>query len=119
VPITKGLRDRLEKFTAKTPPDVTGARYAASKAIAVGREWDFASPIGEVVELARNVLESDGVPAGQFAVYLAFVQKVRRALFSHRGATLGKIVSGLKSYFAQLGADPATLDKLSKLMVGG
>jgi len=119
MPMTKGLRDRFEKFTGKTPPDVTGSRYAASKAMAVARAWEFASPVGEVVELARDVLEAEGVPAGQHAVYYAFVQKVRKAMFSHRWTTLSKIVSGLKSYFVQLGADPALLDKLSKLMVGG
>ena len=118
MPLVKGLKERYEKFTAKTPPDVTGARYAASKAIAVKRELAGAGPISEIIELTRNILESEGVPAAQQGVYYAFVEKVRKALFSHTGNTLKAYIDGLKAWFAQKGADPSVLDKLSKLIVG-
>jgi hypothetical protein len=118
MPLVKGLKERYEKFTAKTPPDVVGARYAASKAIAYKRELAGAGAIAEVIELARNILESKGVPAGQHGVYYAFVEKVRKAMFSHTGATLKAYVDGLKAAFAQKGADPAILDTLAKLLVG-
>jgi hypothetical protein len=119
MPLVKGLKERYEKFTAKTPPDVTGARYAASKPIAVKRELAGAGPISEIIELTRNILESKGVPAGQHGVYYAFVEKIRKAAFSHSGATLTAYVNGLKAAFAQKGCDPAILDTLSKLIVGG
>jgi len=118
MPLTKGLKERFEKYTAKTPPDVTGARYAASKTLAVKRQLAGAGPIAEIIELTRNILESKGVPAGQQGVYFAFVEKVRKAAFSHSGTTLSSFVAGLKALFAQKGCDPAVLDVLSKLIVG-
>jgi hypothetical protein len=118
MPLVKGLKERYEKFTAKTPPDVTGARYAASKPIAVKRELAGAGPIAELIELTRNILESKGVPAGQHGVYYAFVEKIRKAAFSHSGTTLTNLVAGLKQAFTQKGCDPAVLDVLSKLIIG-
>jgi hypothetical protein len=118
MPLTKGLKERFEKYTAKTPPDVTGTRYAASKTLAVKRQLAGAGPIAEIIELTRNILESKGVPAGQQGVYFAFVEKVRKAAFSHSGTTLSNFVAGLKALFAQKGCDPAVLDVLSKLIVG-
>ena len=118
MPLVKGLKERYEKYTAKTPPDITGARYAASKTIAVKRELAGAGPIAEIIELTRNILESKGVPAGQHGVYYAFVEKIRKAAFSHSGATLTSFVAGLKATFAQKGCDPAILDVLAKLIVG-
>jgi len=118
MPLVKGLKERFEKYTAKTPPDITGARYGAAKPLAVKRQLAGAGPIAEIVELTRNILESKGVPAGQHGVYYAFVEKVRKAAFSHSGATLSSYVAGLKAAFVQKGADPAVLDVLSKLIVG-
>jgi hypothetical protein len=119
MPLVKGLKERFEKYTAKTPADTFGARYVASRAIALKRHAEGASAIAEVIELARKVLESRGVPAGQQGVYYAFVEKVRKALFSHTGATLTAYVSGLKAAFVQKGCDPAILDTLAKLIIGG
>jgi hypothetical protein len=119
VPLVKGLAERYAKFTAKTPPDITGARYAASKEIAVKRMLEYASATAAAVELARNVLETSGVPAAQHGVYYAFVQKVRKAAFSHSGADLKAIVEGLKALFTAKGADPTVLDTLAKLIIGG
>jgi len=119
VPITKTLRDRTEKFTAKTPADQTGARYGAVKEIAVGRFIDYASSIVEFRELVRNVLEAEGVPAGQQGMYYAFAQKLRRYAFSHSGDPLKAIVNGLISDFSTgKGADPAILKKIAAMILG-
>jgi len=119
MPLTKGLKERYEKYTAKTAPDIVAARYAAAKDLAVKRQLAGAGPIAEIIELARNILESEGVPAAQQGIYFAFVEKVRKAAFSHSGTTLSNFVQGLKALFTQRGCDPAVLDLLSKLIVGG
>jgi len=119
MPLVKGLKERFEKYTVKTPPDITGARYAASKTIAVKRQLAGAGPIAEIIELTRNILESKGVPAGQHGVYYAFVEKIRKAAFSHSGTTLSNYIAGLKASFTQKGCDPTVLDTLAKLIVGG
>jgi len=119
MPLVKGLRDRVDKFVAKTPPDQTGARYGAVKPIAVGRFTDFASGPVEFRELVRNVLESAGVPAGQQGVYYAFALKCRKALFSHSGPTLKAVINGLIADFATgKGADPAILKKIAAMILG-
>ncbi len=106
MPMVRGLKERAEKFSAKMVPEQTGARYGAVKSIAVGRFIAGASATRE--------------PAGQYGMYFAFIQKVRSAAFSHGGDTLKKIIEGLKQDFTvSKGADPAILDKLAKLVVGG
>ncbi|RLE83623.1 MAG: hypothetical protein DRJ67_11870 [Thermoprotei archaeon] len=116
--ITKTLQDRFEKFTAKTPPDVTGTRYANSKTIALPRFLEGSSAMAVIVELTRNILESSGVPAGQQGVYFAFAQRARRIAFSHSGDTLTKFLEGLKAEFVSKGCDPAILDKIASLITG-
>ena len=119
MPLVKGLRDRVDKFTAKTPADQTGARYGAVKDIAVGRFTEWASGPVEFRELVRNVLESEGVPAGQQGMYYAFAFKCRKALFSHSGPTLKAVINGLINDFTTgKGADPAILKKIATMILG-
>lgn len=119
MPLVKGLRDRVEKFTAKTPADQTGTRYGAVKDIAEGRFIGFASSIVEFRELVRIVLEKEGVPAGKQGVYYAFAAKLRKYAFSHSGATLEAIANGLIADFTiGKGADPAVLKKIATMVLG-
>ncbi len=114
----KTLQDRFEKFTAKTSPDVMGARYAASKDIALPRFLEGSSAMAAIIELSRNILETAGVPAGQQGVYFAFAQKARKAAWSHSGTTLQNFIEGLKAEFVAKGCDPAVLDKIAALIAG-
>jgi len=118
MPITKTLQDRFEKFSAKTPPDVTGARYAASKEIALPRFLEGSSAMAVIVELTRNILETAGVPAGHQGVYFGFAQRARKLAWSHSGDTLAKFIEGLKAEYVAKGCDPAILDKIAALIVG-
>jgi hypothetical protein len=105
-------------FKGKTAPDRVGSRYGAVKSIAVDRYVDGISPVTAVREAVRNILESNGVPAGQHAGYYAFALQAAKYAFSHEGATLKKIVAGLKQKFAAFGCDPAILDQIAKLFTG-
>ena len=118
MPIVKTLADRVEKFKAKTAPDRVGSRYGAVKDIAVSRYVDNVADITAVRERCRIILEASGVPAGQHGVYYAFVFKAVKAAQSHTGATLIKVIEGLKQRFVAKGADPAILDILGNLVTG-
>ncbi|MEM4037789.1 MAG: hypothetical protein QW700_08375 [Desulfurococcaceae archaeon] len=119
MPLTKGLRERVEKYTAKMVPETVGARYGASKPIAVARFSANASGIVEFRELVRTVLEANNVPAGQQGVYYAFAFKCRKALFSHEGATLKDIINGLiQDFTTGKGADPRILAKIASMVLG-
>lgn len=119
MPLTKGLRERVEKYTAKMVPETVGARYGASKSIAVARYTAWASAVTEFRELVRTVLEANNVPAGQQGVYYAFAFKCRKALFSHEGATLKDVVNGLiQDFTTGKGADPKILAKIASMVLG-
>jgi len=118
MPIVKTLADRVEKFKAKTPPDQTGTRYGAVKDIAVARYIEGSGVMAAVRERVRNILESEGVPAGFHGVYYAFAMKLASKALSHEGPELEAIASGLKQWFVAKGADPAVLDKIANLIVG-
>jgi hypothetical protein len=118
VPVVKTLADRVEKFKGKTAPDRVGSRYGNAKSLAVDRYLDGVSPVTAIREAVRNILESEGVPAGLHVGYYAFALEAARAAFSHSGTTLVNIVAGLKAKYTAFGADPAILDKIAKLFVG-
>jgi hypothetical protein len=118
MPIVPTLSDRVTKFSAKTAPDRVGTRYEASKTIAISRYADAVSPRSAVQEAVRNILETNGVPAGFHGVYYAFAFQVLSKAFSHSGASLVKVVNGLKAKFTAFGADPAILDQITKLFIG-
>jgi len=116
MPLVKTLSDRVEKYVAKTPPDVTGTRYGDVKDIAVLRFVEGVGSITYVRELVRNLLETKGVPAGFHGMYYAFAFKLVKAAYSHTGTALDKIKEGLKAWFVAKGADPAILDEIAKLV---
>ncbi|MEM1522101.1 MAG: hypothetical protein QW407_03310 [Thermofilaceae archaeon] len=117
MPLVKTLADRYLKYTRKMVPETTGARYGASKDIAVVRLIEGAGVMAGIRELARQIIETEGVPAGQQGIYFAFVQKLRKYAFSHSGSTLANIVQGVTAEFVAKGADPAILEKLSSLVM--
>ncbi len=118
MPITKTLSDRFEKYVAKTPADVTGARFAAAKPVALTRFIEGSSVIAAIVDATKKILAAEGVPAGAYGVYISFAEKAAKAAFSHEGATLKNFVAGIKAEFAAKGADPAVLDKIAVLITG-
>jgi len=114
--LVKSLSDRVSFFTASMDPARVGKRYGNSKEIAVARYPDAMSAIVATREAARNILESNGVPAGMQGVYYAFVAKLVSYAYSHTGESLDKLRAGLKAWFVAKGCDPAVLDKLVTLV---
>jgi len=118
MPVVKTWLIDYAKFSAKTAPDRVGTRYEASKSIATSRYSDAVANIVTVRELARNVLSDAGVPAGQWALYLSFVQYITKFAYSFVDETLKKRIAGAKARCTAMGADPAILDKLVNIVFG-
>jgi hypothetical protein len=108
-----------QKWKAKFDPDTIATRFEQVKDIAQERYEAAQSVIATVVDEARNTLTDLGVPPAQWGMYLAFVEQLAKASFSHRGAVLEKIAAGLKArYVTALGADPTVLDQLAQIVIG-
>ncbi len=119
MPLVKDLRERVDKYIAKTPADQTGARYGAAKPIAVARFTEGAAAIFEFRELVRNVLESKGVPSGQQGAYYGFAHIIRKLAWSHTGPTLEAHVNGVIQDFATgKGCDPTILKTIASMILG-
>lgn len=120
MPGVRDVRDRLEKYGLKYPDAATmTARITAVKTLMDLRYEGASSPIVNVVDAVRSILEAEGVPAGMHGVYYAFAQMLQKALFSHSDATLGKVASGLKSYFVTaFGAEESIIDAILLAVLG-
>jgi len=120
MPFVRKIADRLEKYNIKYPDATTQtARITAVKPIMDLRYQAASSPIANVVDIVRGIIESEGVPTGLHALYYAFGQKVAAAMFSHTGATLNKEIAGLKSmWVTAYGADTNILDKIVTAILG-
>ncbi len=122
MPIYKNsLVERYTKYNAKYPDATTmTSRLTAVRDIMQTRYQAGQSPVYNAVEATRNILETKGVPAGLHGVYYAFAQELAKSTMSHSGATLSKIVSGLKQkYVTAHNADPAILDEIVNVVIGG
>ena len=120
MPFVRKIADRLEKYNIKYPDATTmTSRLTAVKSIMDLRYQAASSPIVNVVDIVRGIIESEGVPTGLHALYYAFGQKVAAAMFSHTGATLNKEIVGLKNmWVTAYGADPKILDKIVTAILG-
>jgi len=119
MPIVKRLSDMRNKYELKYDGTNVTNRLNAVKDIMDARYEAAQSVIYEVVEAARDVLSEEGVPTGQWATYMAFVQEIASLTFSHKGLTLQKEIAGRKSkYVTARKADPAILDRLIELVIG-
>ena len=119
MPYVRTLRDRVEKFTAKVVADTVRDRFSQVESIAKSRVAEGMGPMVSIRELVRGILEAEGVPVGQHAVYYSFAFKIASKAFSHSGPALEKEVEGWKAYWVTAnGADPAVLDKIIKLILG-
>jgi len=116
MPLVKTLQDRINKYAAKTAPDRVGTRYGAVKNLAINRYIDGISFTRTIVERARSILETEGVPAAFHGVYYGFVQQLAKFARSHFGKELDDIIAGKKAEFVAKGCDPAILDKLANLI---
>lgn len=118
MPVVRNLAQRYEKFRAKTAPDRVGSRYDASKSIALERYLEGVTPSVSLREQARSLLDTLGVPAGHWAVYLSFIQHLSTKINKYDSATFDRFVSAVKLNWTIRGADPAVLDKLIMLVRG-
>ena len=113
------LKERVERFTAKRPAARHRRKARCDKDSATKKYLAGVAPYVEINRMAKNILDNMGVPVAQQGVYYAFVQKARKVALRHSGGNLRKEIENLKAEFVQKGCDPAILDVLSKLVVGG
>mgnify|MGYP000568941414 CR=1 FL=1 len=121
MPIVKSrISDRVRKYTIKYPDAETmTARLNAVKEIMDLRYQAGSSVIYNAVEATRNILETKGVPTGLHGAYYAFAQEIVQESFSHSGATLNTVISGLKQkYVTAHNLDPTILDEIVKVVIG-
>ena len=119
MPGVRRIREMLEKYEAKYDGDNVTTRLTAVKEIMDARYEAGSSPIVNVIETVRDILETNGVPAGLHGPYYAFAQELSKMMFSHSGATLDLLVAGKKQYYVTAhGLDPAILDKIILAVLG-
>ncbi len=119
MPIVRTFADAREKYVTKYDGANVTARLTAVGEIKNRRYQAGSSTIYNIVETVRGILESSGVPALAHGMYYAFAQKITKLTFSHSGATLSQMVSGLKAqWVTAYKADPAILDKIILAVLG-
>jgi hypothetical protein len=117
MPIVRTVADMVNMFSAKTAPDRVGARYEASKEIALRRYTNNAMPYRTLVEKIKDLLSKLNVPPGKWGVHIAFGEILQKISITTRGAVPAAIVEGLKTAYVAKGADPSTLDQIVKLVI--
>lgn len=119
MPIVKGLRDMVEKYSLKYDQANYTAAITAVKTLMESAYQAGHSVIYDVVERVRGILDSEGVPSTLWGIYLAFAQKLASKTFSFSIKTLQTEASALKAEFvAAHGADPDILDKIIEAILG-
>ncbi len=119
MPGVRRFREMREKYELKYDGANVTARLTAVKEIMDARYEAASSPVVNVVETVRSILETNGVPAGLHGTYYAFAQELAKLMFSHSGATLDLLVAGKKSYYITAhGLDPTILDKIILAVLG-
>jgi len=119
MPGVRKFREMVEKYELKYDGANVTARLTAVVDIKNARYESASSPVVNIVETVRSILESSGVPAGLHGSYYAFAQKLAKLTFSHSGPTLDLLVSGLKSYFVTAHKlDTNILDKIILAVLG-
>jgi ABC-type Fe3+ transport system substrate-binding protein len=109
----------LNLYTVKYDGANVTAVLTAIKPIMESRYEAGSSPMYNAVEVARRILSANGVPPAMWGIYLAFAQQIAKYQFSHSGATLQKVLSGIKAFFVTAhGADPAILDSIIAELTG-
>lgn len=118
MPVVKDMSERYAKYSAKQTPERVGARYGASKPIATSRFIDGIASVRPLVDLAKKVLDNLGVPAGQYGIYISFVEYIAKRAVSYGSKTFDARVLGAKANWTARGADPAVLDAMVNLVRG-
>jgi len=108
-----------EKYEAKYDGANVTTALTAVEEIKNRRYEAFSSPIVNIIETVRNILETNGVPAGLHGIYYAFAEVIQSATFSHFGASLDSYIAGKKAEWVTAHkADPTILDKIVLAIIG-
>jgi hypothetical protein len=117
--LVKFADDMIRKFTAKTSPDRVAARYGAARELAINLYAANGIAAREAIETVRSILSARGVPSGTWGVYIAFGLKLWSVARTYTGRVPTAVVEGFKREYAAKGGDPAVLDAIAGVFVGG
>ncbi len=119
MPIVKTFGPANQKYALKYSGANVTTALTAVKSLMDARYEAAMSVIYNAQEVARKVLSEAGVPPGLWAPYIAFAEQIASKTFSHSGATLQVILSGLKNqYVIAHSCDPTILDRIIGELVG-
>jgi len=119
MPQVRSFYEMDRKYKVKYEPDNVRVKLTAVKDIMVARYEAATSVIYNAVEVARDILSTEGVPTGQWAPYIAFAEILAKLTFSHKGATLNKEVAGLKAAYTTMhGCESNILDQIIQGILG-
>jgi hypothetical protein len=117
--MVKFADDMIRKFTAKTTLERVATRYGASKEHAILMYAANGIAAREAIETVRSILSARGVPSGTWGVYIAFGLKLWSLARTYAGKVPAAVVEGFKKEYATKGGDPAILDAIAGVFVGG
>lgn len=119
MPIVKRVADMYEKYNLKYDGANVTTVLTAIKALMDANFQAGATPIFNVVERVRALLDSEGIPATLWGVYISFAERLQSKAFSFSGNTLAKEAAALKQEWVTAhGADPNIIDKIVNLVLG-
>ena len=98
--------------------NVTTVLTAIKSSVMEPRYEAAISQVTDAREVARKILNENGVEPGKWGIHIAFAMALASAKFSFAGPTLAKVAQALKARFVGLGADPTICDKLIEAIVG-
>lgn len=119
MPIVKSVSDMLEKYSSKYDGANVTTVITAIKTLMDSAYQGGATPIFNVVERVRSLLDSLGVPSTMWGLYISFAERLQAKAFSFSGETLAVEASALKQEWVTAhGADGTILDQVANLILG-
>lgn len=119
MPIVKSISDMYAKYSVKYDGTNVTTVLTAIKELMDHSFQGGATPIFNIVERTRSLLDSLGIPSTLWGIYISFAEVLQKKAFSFSGETLVLEASALKEeWITAHGADSDVLDQIINLIIG-